>query len=309
MKDTLALVWALMLLLLVACGSGGKRPPPIVVASADSPEQLVLGKMSVLALKAADYEVVDKTGLGRPWVVRAALEAGNVDVWWEYTGETWTAHLGHDRPVGDSDELYQKVRGEDASNEITWLPVAPCRQSLALVMREEAAQRHDISTITDLLGYMERVDPYVSLCTPKEHYGAVSGIRGLERFYDLRFDEERVHLGSMSEGYQSLMRGECDCALGLFTDAEIASGSLRLLADDRGFFQVSNLSAAVRTPILRELPGLAGTLGEIAELLTQEVILDLNRQVTLDGQEPEAVARRFLVSSGVIGRWPGTRKR
>jgi len=299
----------LVLLFLAGCWSADRRPPPIVVASADSPEQLVLGKMTVLTLKAAGYRVTDKTGLGTPWVVRAALEAGNVDVWWEYTGNTWAVHLGHDQRVAEPNDLYEKVRQQDARKQITWLPPAPCQHSLALLMGEQVAQGLDIASIGDLVRYMERVDPRLSLCVPKGLYGAVSGIRGLERFYDLHFDESRVQFMSMAEGYRSLARGECDCVLGYSTDGEIASGSLRTLKDDRGFFQVSNLSVAVRTPLLQESPDLASALGEVAELLTQRAIIDLNRQVAIDGDKPEAVARRFLIINGVIGRWPGDKDR
>ena len=301
-----ALPCVLILLLLVGCRSRGQRLAPIVVASADSPEQLVLGEMTVLALEAAGYSVIDKTGLGRPWMVRAALEAGNVDVWWEYTGDTWASHLGHDQPIADPGELYERVRQEDTHNGIVWLPVAPCQRRLVLLMREADAQSKGIASVTDLVRHMDRVAPYLSLCVPEQLYGAVGGIRGLERFYGLRFDEGQVHLMSMSEGYQALAQGECDCTVGFSTDGEMASANLRSLDDDRGFFQGSNLSAAVRTPLLQERPGLATTLGQITNLLTQEAMVELNRRVAMEADRPGDVARRFLIRNGVIHGWPGT---
>ena len=302
-----ALVCVLTALLVAGCVSNRQRPAQIVVASADSPEQLVLGKMTVLTLKAAGHAVTDRTGLGTPWMVRAALEAGNIDIWWEYTGDTWASHLGHDQPISDPGELYERVRREDAQNDITWLPAAPCQRTLVLLMREADAQERGIASISDLLHHMAWVEPRLSLCAPEELYGAVSGIRGLERFYGLRFDGGQVHLMPMHEGYQALRQGECDCALGFSTDGEIVSSNLRSLEDDRHFFQASNLSVAVRTPVLRESPDLAATLGQIAELLTQRAVIELDRQVAIDAQKPEAVARQFLIRNGVIVRWPGTK--
>lgn len=306
MTKRIALAYSLVLLLLVSCGSHGRKQLPIVVASADSPEQLVLGQITVLALEAAGYSVIDKTGLGRPWMVRAALEAGNVDVCWEYTGDTWASHLGHDQPIAEPGELYERVRQEDAQNGIVWLPVAPCQRRLVLLMREPDAQSKDIASITDLVRHMDRVAPYLSLCVPEQLYGAVGGIRGMERFYGLRFDEGQVHLMSMSEGYQALARGECDCTVGFSTDGEMASGNLRSLDDDRGFFQGSNLSVAVRTPLLQERQGLATTLGQITNLLTQEAMVELNRRAAVEADRPGDVARRFLIRNGVISGWPGT---
>jgi len=302
MKRSYALVCVLTLLLLVGCRFRGQRPAPIVVGSADSPEQLVLGGMTVLALEAAGYSVIDKTGLGRPWMVRAALEAGNIDVWWEYTGDTWASHLSHDQPIAEPGDLYERVRQEDAQNGIIWLPVAPCQRRIVLLMREADAQSKGIASITDLVGHIDTVDPHLSLCVPEQLYGAAGGIRGMERFYGLRFDEGQVHLMSMSEGYQALAQGECDCTVGFSTDGEMASASLRSLDDDRGFFQGSNLSAAVRTPLLQEQPGLATTLGQITKLLTQEAMVELNRRVATQADRPGDVARSFLIRNGVIGR-------
>jgi len=300
-------VWLLVVLLVASCGSSGQKPPRVVVASADSPEQLVLGKMTVLALKAAGHGVTDKTGLGSDWMVRAALEAGNIDICWQYAGETWASHLGHDQPIAQSEELYEKVRQEDTQRGITWLPVAPCQRTLVLLMRETVAREREITSISDLLDHMEWVEPQLSLCAPEELYGAVGGIRGLQRFYGLRFDESQVHLMPVAKGYQALMKGDCNCTVGFSTDGQIASDNLRSLDDDLGFFQRSNLAVAVRTSVLQECPSLSSTLGQIAGLLTQEAIIELNRQVVVEGDKPEAVAKRFLTLHGVIGQWPAAK--
>ena len=282
--------------LCLACYHDTQRGIPVVVGSADSPEQMVIGKMTVLALKSAGYKVVDKTGLGTPGVVRAALEAGSIDVCWEYTGDTWLTHLKHDFPVADPQEAYEKVRAEDALNQITWLTPAPCQQALALIMREKDAQAFGISSVSDLAHYMAEQDPNLRLCAPQEFYGKGSGIRGLERVYRLHFVEERVRLLPIQEGYEALRGEECDCALGLSGDSAIAAKGLRALQDDRGFFQASSLAPAVRTPILRELPSLEHPLGEISSSLTQEAMTELQRQVA-GGDKPQVVARRFLAKS------------
>ena len=47
-----------LLACMVACQPRGSAPVPVIVASSDSPEQLVIGKMTVLALRAAGYEVI-----------------------------------------------------------------------------------------------------------------------------------------------------------------------------------------------------------------------------------------------------------
>ena len=288
-----SILLSLLGLVCLACLPDRPGGIPVVVGSADSPEQMVLGKITVLALRAAKYNVVDKTGLGSSQVVRAALGAGSIDVCWEYTGNTWLVYLGHDFPVADPLGVYRKVRDEDALNQISWLAPAPCQHVLTLVMREGDAQSFDIAELSDLARHMARQDPFLRLCTPQEYYEKSSGIRGLERVYGLRFVTEGVHLLPIQEGYEALQRGECDCALGFSGDSEIVAKGLRVLRDDRGFFQASNPAPAVRTPILRQLPSLERTLGEISASLTQEAMAELQRQMA-KGDKPQVIARRFL---------------
>ncbi|MCJ7825760.1 MAG: hypothetical protein MUP44_12750, partial [Anaerolineales bacterium] len=66
----------------------------IVVGSKDFSEQFILGYIAVLALQDAGFEVDDQVGLGGTAVNREALLAGEIDMYWEYTGTGWMAHLG-----------------------------------------------------------------------------------------------------------------------------------------------------------------------------------------------------------------------
>src|SRR5690606_7975226 len=87
---------------LVACSSEGE----ITVGSKEFTEQHILGQMMVIALEDAGYDVNDETGLQGTSVVRNALEAGDVDLYWEYTGTAWGEILGNDDLISDPTELY-----------------------------------------------------------------------------------------------------------------------------------------------------------------------------------------------------------
>lgn len=55
------------------------KAPKITVASTNDTEQLLLGKMAVLILQNAGYEVADVTGRGSAQTLRHALESGEAD--------------------------------------------------------------------------------------------------------------------------------------------------------------------------------------------------------------------------------------
>jgi len=298
----IAAMVALLVVALAGCRGGARDDTAIVVAGGDSPEQVLLGKITLLVLREEGYGVVDKTALGSPWVVRRALEAGNVDLSWEYTGDTWLVHQGHDRPVADPTEAYQLVAEEDATRGISWLAPAPCRHTMGMVMRREDAAALGIGSIGDLARHVAQVDPFTPLCTPEELYGPAGGVRGIERVYGVRFNPDYVRHGSIEEGYARVAEGECLCALGYSLDAGLITHDLVVLTDDRAFFQASNLAVGVRTPVLEAHPGLEETLTELAGRLTRDAMASMLRAVVVDEEKPEGVARRFLVAEGLLKR-------
>lgn len=288
--------------LLAACAPDLRGRRTLVVASADTPEQLLIGQVTILALQAEGYRVVDKTGLGSPEAVRTALERGRADICWEYTDQVWCNYLQHDEPIADPVALHARVRAEDALNQITWLPMTSLSRTQGLVMRRSLAEAWQVRTLSDLSYYMGNRNPQVRLCAPQPQCDATSGIRGLERVYRMDFNDKLIRFGSIQEGYASLAKGECDCALGVSNDAEPVQQGFVFLQDDKGFFHASNLAPAVRTPLLGELPTLEASLLQIGQLFDAATLAALQRRMNEEDLKPSTVAREFLTERGLIGR-------
>lgn len=283
----------LFILLPAACRENPRRVVPLVVASADSVEQQILGALTLLYLEDLGYRVEDKTNLGGAWAMRSALKAGRVDLCWEYTGTTWQEYLVHDRPIPDAEELYRRVREEDAQQGIAWLTPTSVRHQLVLAVRREQATALGLRTISDLVRHVNQRESDMMLCTPRELYDTARGIRGLERVYGVQFRKSLVRFGSGQQGFEELKAGRCDCAFGYTTDAALV-GDLYWLEDDRRFVQPSQLAIGVRLEVLAKLPELEGELERLAAALTQEELAAMQRQVLKEGAKPRAVAKRFL---------------
>jgi len=288
--------WALVALLLLplcaACNKDPRQQTTIIVAGANSPEQRVLTQITVQYLRAKGFRVEDRTNLGEPWAVRAALESGRVDLCWEYTGDTWLIHMAHDQPMIDAELLWTKIREEDARHDISWIVRTPAERSLGLVARADVAKANKWQTIADLIRHCQYRDSQMSLCVPQERYPTPSGIRGLERLYGYRFPENLVRYGSIEEGYQAVIDGKCDCALGFTTDMPYHAPTLVMLQDNRAFFPPSHLAVAVRTPLLQEFPELEELFSDLAQTIDRQVLADMQR--ALVEEKPARVAKRFL---------------
>ena len=129
---------------------------PVTVGSKEFTEQLILGQIAIIALRDAGFEVVDQTGLGGTLINREALERGEIDLYWEYTGTAWLTFLGHDVPITDSQEAFDKVKKEDLENGMVWLNFAAFDNTYVVMMQKEQATELGIVTISDLAAHINQ---------------------------------------------------------------------------------------------------------------------------------------------------------
>jgi glycine betaine/choline ABC-type transport system substrate-binding protein len=104
--------------------------------------------------------------------------------------------------------------------------------------------------------------------------------------------------------YKALQDGECTTAMGFATDGRIAAFGFFNLEDDKQFFPVYNPAPVVRQEIMDQFPGIATVLAPVAQALTTETMMDLNKRVDIDEEDPEDVACDFLMSEGLVDSCP-----
>ena len=124
---------------------------PLTVTSKNFTEQLILGKISVLAAQAAGFDVTDLTNAPGSQPVRDLILTGEADITWEYTGTAWLAFLGKEAGIADQDAQWAAVRDADLSNGLVWGDPAPLNNTYAMAVRTEAiAELGGITTMSEL---------------------------------------------------------------------------------------------------------------------------------------------------------------
>jgi osmoprotectant transport system substrate-binding protein len=299
----LLFVFGILSAILLSACAGGATKATITVGSKEFTEQIILGKMTVLALENAGFQVDEQTNLGGTAVNREALENGDIDMYWEYTGTAWLTHLGHENAITNSQEAYDKVKAEDAQNGLVWLDMAPFNNTYTLMMQQTQAQDLGIVSISDLANYINGGGD-ASLCTDQEFYARPDGFKGVEDLYGFHFDESQVILMDPGLTYKALQDGQCSSAMGFATDGRIAAFGFVNLVDDKAFFPVYNPAPVVRKEVLDANPSIADALNPIAQSLTTDKMTDLNKQVDIDGKEPADVACSYLMSEGFLESCP-----
>ena len=134
-----------------------KEGPTIGIGSKAWTEQLILGNLLVELLERHGYPVDDRTGLGETPVLRNAMESGEIDLYWEYTG-TVLMTVMEDEEISEAEEAYQRVKEWDQEeNDITWLDYASANNTWTLMMLEEKAEELGIESISDLADHINEL--------------------------------------------------------------------------------------------------------------------------------------------------------
>ncbi|MEV4225142.1 glycine betaine ABC transporter substrate-binding protein [Nonomuraea sp. NPDC049725] len=289
-------------------GPGSIKPVPVLegvrlqVTSKEFTEQLILGKIAVLALTVAGADVADRTNVQGSVNARRSLTRGDADLMWEYTGTGWITYLGRSDPITDAARQYEAVRELDLRrNDIVWLPPAPLNNSYSMAVTRATATRYGMRTISDIT----RVPPERrTFCVDHETFGRSDGFLGMLRAYGLHYgtDVQPSKVRRVSTGvlYDSIASGQCTLGMVTTTDGRLEALHLALLEDDRHFFPLYHPSVTIRGPVAREHPEIARVFAPISAKLTDAVIRKLNAQVDVDGDVPVLVARDWLRSQGFI---------
>lgn len=275
----------------------------VTVTSKSFTEQLLIGKITVIAMEAAGYDVTDLTNVPGSQPARQLLLSGDASLLWEYTGTAWLTYLGHEEPVVGEQAQWEAVKDEDVSNGIDWGDPAPLNNTYALAMNEETAKRLGITKLSEL----KDVDPKdLTFCVDPEFNSRRDGLTPMLKHYGVdrgsQVPESNIGLYDVGAIYQATADGACNFGEVFTTDGRIKALNLTVLEDDKKYFPSYNAAPAFNGEFLKAHPEVEGIMAQIAPLLTDEVLMDLNYQVDVVGREPADVAFEWMVEQGLVSK-------
>ncbi|MGQ1837693.1 glycine betaine ABC transporter substrate-binding protein [Kocuria turfanensis] len=279
----------------------GAEGTEVKVTSKNFTEQLILGKIAVLAVEAAGFETEDLTNVPGSQPVRELMLSGGADLTVEYTGTAWLTFLGHEKGIPDQQEQWQAVHDEDLGNGLTWGAPAALNNTYAMAVRSEYAEAHGLQTVSDIaeLPVAER-----TFCVEAEFNSRSDGLTPLLAHYGLdrgsEVPEDNIGIYDTGAIYSATDSGECNFGEVFSTDGRIPALDLTVLEDDRQFFPAYNAAPVFGTDLLQRFPALEQVLEPISQALTDDVMQELNRQVDVDGRDPADVAYEWMLSEGFI---------
>lgn len=268
----------------------------IVVGAKNFTESNVLAELMAQMIEAhTDLTVERRTNLGGTMICHAALVAGEIDLYAEYTGTAWATVLKEKGVIREPLETFFHVRRRYLEEyDIRWLEPFGLDNTYALAMRTSVAEELGIRTISDLLAHQQDLTAGFSIAFGNRP----DGYPGLTATYGLELGSVRVLEHGLA--YQAVQSGAIDLMDAYSTDGKLLRYQLRVLEDDRGFFPPYNAAPLVRTAALREHPELEEVLARLAFRVRDHAAQSLNYVVETEGQSAGAVARAFLELEGLV---------
>lgn len=277
-----------------ALASAPAAAQALTVGGKNFTEQYVLAEITSQYLRARGYTIQSRTGLGSV-LLRSALENGQIDVMWDYTG---TAALVYDKIKEKlpPDEMYRRVKAIDARRGLVWLDASPLNNTYALALPAETARKTGIRTISQLAAKIA-ADPKGTRHTfgmDAEFANRPDGLKPLEAAYHLNFSRSETKQMDSGLVYTALRNNQLTIGLVYTTDGRVKGFGIVPLEDDLHFFPPYNATPVVREPVLKAHPRLAVQLNALSAAINNDVMLEMNKRVDIDGVSVQQVAADFL---------------
>jgi osmoprotectant transport system substrate-binding protein len=302
---TPAVVLAAAVIALSGCGSGdgsggkgelpGKGKPSVTLATKNFTEQYVLGQLYAQALRAKGFTVVLKENVGSSEIVDRALGDGVIDMYPEYIGVIAQELARAKKRPRSEKETYARAKAYEERRGFTILSATPGFDADANAVRPDLARKYHLKSTADL----KRLGRF-RYGAPPENETRFQGAVGMRQVYGL---DKLVYVPlTIERRYPALDRGRIDVAAVFTTEGQLTQkDKYVLLTDPKGIFGFQNIVPVVSRKVLRKQgPAFEGVLDAVSAKLTNDALQSMNAAVDLRKQKPAAVARAFLLRSGLL---------
>ena len=268
---------------------GGPAGPSASVGCKTFSEQLILGEAMSRFLEADGLSVTRRFSLQTP-ILHAALLAGDLDCYIEYTGTAYATVLGETFNPGDSAAtIHERVRAlyRERFDLVVGPPIG-FANDFVIALRPERAAELGLVTISDL----SRAASGLVLTAGFPFFEREDGFSGLLEWYGFEAAPETVAV-DLDMVWPVLEAGDADLLVGNSTDGRLARLGLVVLEDDRAWFPPYESAVFYRPDAARAVAALAERLGGAIDTPTMRA---LNRRVDVDRERPEVVAADLVAA-------------
>lgn len=291
----IAVSTVLVLIIAAPLAFGRTQQTDLVVAGKLGPEPEILMNMYKLLIEEeTDLSVSVRPNFGETTFVWGALRSGDVDIYPEFTGTVLASLVNETPNSNDAQEVYEQARDALADDGYVLLEPMQFNNTYAIAIPRDYAESESINTISDLRNVQNDIRAGFTL----EFTDREDGYPGLQQAYGLDFPS----VTSMEQKlrYRAISRGDVNLVDAYATDPDIAENDLVVLEDDQQFFPPYQGAPLMKAETLEEHPEIEDALNQLAGLISDEEMSELNRRVAYGNERAYDVAKDFLEQAGLL---------
>jgi osmoprotectant transport system substrate-binding protein len=264
---------------------------PVVVGSADFTESMILAEIYSQALRAKGVESSTKLGIGSREIYVKALQDQSISAVPEYAGNL-LLNFDPNATATTAEEIEKALPSALPSDLKILKPSAAVDQDVYVVTKDFSAQ-HGITSLEDL----KKIASTSTLGGPPELEDRAYGPAGLEEMYGAKF-KAFVPYPKYPPKISDLDNNKIQVATFFTTDAVLSEKGYVQLEDPQSMILPQNVVPLVRSDVASNATAVAA-LDAVQAALTTEDLMQLDKQVDSDHQDPEQVAGEWLKSKGL----------
>ncbi|HXC49878.1 MAG TPA: glycine betaine ABC transporter substrate-binding protein [Candidatus Limnocylindrales bacterium] len=282
------------LLIAAAIGIGGctsddeVKIPPVVVGAKSTTESRVLAEIVAQKLERSGIPCERRPDLGGTAELDAAIRAGKIDVYVEYTATALTTILRSPNAASilaqGKDALLARLRAEYLVAGLMWTEPIGLDDPYTIIVRGGAGA----VTMSEAAAASRGWRAAFSL----EFQSRADGFPAAKRAYSFQFPE--VKTMDATKLYQALADHSVDAVEGHSTDAALTKLRLLALEDDRHAFGANFAVPVVRRAALERYPGIKDSLDGLVDWLDPPKMRGMNEKVENGGVPVGDVVRQFI---------------
>lgn len=286
------------LMVLAGCMPSSQSDEDSIIKIATKPmtEQFILGEMlSILIEDKTDLSVELTKGIGGGTAnIHPAILSGEFDMYPEYTGTGWLYVLKKTE-IPDDVTLYQELSQQYMDDfELEWVGLYGFNNTYGLIVRNDIAEEYGLETYSDLAA----VSKDLVFGAEYDFFERDDGYNALAEQYGLEF-KKTVDL-DIGLKYDAINKKQID-AMNIFTtDGQLSISDVKVLEDDKGFYENYYCGTVVRISTLEAHPELREILMLMDSLIDEDEMARMNYLVESGESDEKTVAQEFLASKGLV---------
>lgn len=272
------------------------RDSDISIAGKLGTEPSIITNMyKILIEEDTDFTVRVRDGLGSTSFVFNALESDEIDGYLEFTGTVLMDIVDSPPEVYDAEAVFEQAR-EAISETYDFALLEPMQynNTYGIAVTREFAEENNLETISDL----GSIESQIVAGFTAEFNDREDGYPAIQETYNLSFNE--VFTMEQQMRFTAIVSGEINLMEAWATDAALVEYDLVVLEDDRDVFPPYQGAPLFKQEFIDTYPEVEEALNQLAGLITDEEMQEMNYRVQFEDEDPYDVAYDFLSGAGLV---------